>query len=34
MHNDLYASLGCTDPVWYPTTSDFVSVRSIADRTN
>ncbi|MCY1076651.1 hypothetical protein [Archangium lansingense] len=34
MHNDLYSSMGCTDPVWYPTTSDFTSVKKIQDRTN
>ncbi|WP_240359221.1 hypothetical protein [Pyxidicoccus trucidator] len=34
MHNNLYSSLGCTDPVWHPTPSDFASVRSIANRTN
>ncbi|NMO21487.1 hypothetical protein HPC49_31695 [Pyxidicoccus fallax] len=34
MTNDLYAHLGCTATVWHPTTSDFVSVRSIANRAN
>lgn len=34
MHNNLYSNYGCTDPVWHPTTSDFASVRSIANRTN
>jgi hypothetical protein len=34
MHNFLYSSLGCTDAVWYPTSSDFTSVRSVMDRTN
>jgi hypothetical protein len=34
MHNDLYSSMGCTDPVWYPTSSDKSSVTRIADRTN
>jgi hypothetical protein len=34
MHNDLYASMGCTDPTWYPTANDKNSVTRIADRTN
>lgn len=34
MHNFLYSQLGCTDPVWYPTSSDFTSVKSIMSRTN
>ncbi|MFP2923741.1 hypothetical protein ACLESO_00725 [Pyxidicoccus sp. 3LG] len=34
MHNNLYLSLGCTDPVWHPTSSDFASVRNIANRAN
>jgi hypothetical protein len=34
MHNDLYSSMGCTDPVWYPTANDKNSVVRIADRTN
>lgn len=34
MHNNLYASMGCTDPVWYPTASDKSSIVRIADRTN
>ncbi|WP_232293541.1 hypothetical protein [Stigmatella aurantiaca] len=34
MHNDLYSSLGCTDPVWHPTASDFTSVKKIQDRRN
>ncbi|MFP2962502.1 hypothetical protein ACLEPN_33195 [Myxococcus sp. 1LA] len=34
MHNNLYSTLGCTDPVWHPTPSDFVSVRNIANRAN
>ncbi len=32
MHNDLYSSMGCTNPVWHPTSNDFSSVTKIADR--
>jgi hypothetical protein len=35
MHNDLYReAAGCTSPIWYPSASDFTSVKKIIARTN